>query len=257
MIKARKAVYCLFDTGEAVKVNVDVYDNDSSDPVRGFFQMNGSGGFAIAAERAAGKVYTALKANNLSVGRYSAMFDLSMEEETELLNIGGQSGGLSFALALASELTGTEHPEVAATGIIEADGTISLVKEDDFKAKLDGACRVLSNGGLILYPEKNQVPGDTRLRLVEKGIGIIPVNSIAQALRLSGISPMFFPKRKAPFTPFQKKKRYAWILSVALLAMILLWGLLYIQPSSKPEIKSMQSNLPSAPLKLLPNKGFE
>ena len=180
--------YCLFNTGEFARVIVEKHENDPSEPVQGFFILEGGAGFSLAAKRAAVKVYSVLKNQGMSIPKFSAMFDLSMASTQDLMNLSGQSGGLVFALALASEITKKGYASVAATGIIAADGSIGKVKQADFSAKVEAACRALPEGGVMLYPRDNRIPDENIEILKGKGIDVIPVETVAQALLMAGIS---------------------------------------------------------------------
>lgn len=193
--------FCLFDTGDFAAVIVEKYENSPLEPVQGFFLMNGSSGFSLAAKRAAVRVYSVLKNQGLDVRKYSAMFDLSMASTRDLGSISGQSAGLAFALALASDIAGKGHGAVAATGIIEADGAIGRVRQEDLDAKIQAACRALPNGGLILYPQDNRISSAAQESVKEKRIKAIPVGTVAQALHISGICEIDednFKKRGSP-----------------------------------------------------------
>ena len=211
--------FCLFDTGDFATVIVEKYENgplEPAEPVQGFFLMNGSSGFSLAAKRAAVRVYSVLKNKGIAVRKYSAMFDLSMESTQDLGSISGQSGGLAFALALASEITGKGHGSVAATGIIEADGSIGRVRQEGLDAKIEAACRALPKGGLMLYPRDNQISNAAKERLKGKRIEAIPVGTAEQALHISGISEIY----DAPVV--FARKRYLNVLFVGFLLLLAL-----------------------------------
>jgi len=179
--------YCLFNTGDFAAVTVEKYENDPSEPVQGFFVLDGGRGFSLAAKRAAVRVYSVLKNQGMSVPKYSVMFDLLMDSTQDLMSVSGQSGGLAFALALASDITGKGRGSVAATGIIEADGSIGKVLQADLDAKIEAACRALSRGGVLICPQDNQISDEIKEKLEGKGIELIQVATVAQALHVSGI----------------------------------------------------------------------
>lgn len=184
----KNTVYCLFDTGDFAEVVVEIYDNDPSEPVQGYFLLDaGRHGFSLAAKRAAVRVFSILESRKTVLRKYSAMFDLSMAKSTDLTNIAGESGGLAFALVLAGEVMISSHKPVAATGIISADGSVDSVKQEGFDAKLDAAYRALPRGGLVLYPEENFIDDEIRERFKQKEIELFSVKTVAEALDVAGI----------------------------------------------------------------------
>ncbi len=227
--------FCLFNTGDFATVIVEKHENDPSEPVRGFFVLDGGSGFSLAAKRAAVRVYSVLKNQGVPVSKYSAMFDLSMEPAQELMNISGQSGGLSFALALASRITEKGNGPVAATGIIEADGSIGKVRQTDLNAKIEAACRALPKGGLMFYPQDNQISHEIRETLKKRGIGLTPVVTVAQALHISGIIDVY----DVPVEPAPKNYLNA-LFVVLLLLLVLAVGLISLSKNPGTHIDSVR-----------------
>jgi len=231
--------YCLFNTGDFATVTVEKHETDPSEPVQGFFVLDGGRGFSLAAKRAAVRVYSVLKNQGMSVPKYSAMFDLLMDSTQDLMSVSGQSGGLAFALALASEIMGKGCGPVAATGIIEADGSIGKVLQADLDAKIEAACRALSKGGVLICPQDNQISDESREVLKGKGIELIRVAAVAQALHVSGIIniPDVSDIPGVPVKPAEK--RYLSALFVALLLLLVLAvGLFTLHKSSGTRIGS-------------------
>ena len=238
--------YCLFNTGDFAAVTVEKYENDPSEPVQGFFVLDGGRGFSLAAKRAAVRVYSVLKNQGLSVPKYSVMFDLLMESTQDLMSVSGQSGGLVFALALASDITGKASGSVAATGIVEADGAIGKVLQADLDAKIEAACRALSRGGVLICPQDNQISDEIREKLEGKGIELIQVASVAQALHESGIISIseVSDVRDAPGKLAQRRYLPAFFF-VLLLLLILAVGLFSLNKSSETPIGSDSSTFDS------------
>jgi len=234
--------YCLFNTGDFATVTVEKHENDPSEPVQGFFVLDGGRGFSLAAKRAAVRVYSVLKNQGLSVPKYSAMFDLLMESTQDLMSVSGQSGGLVFALTLASEITGKSRGSVAATGIIEADGAIGKVLQADLDAKIEAACRALSRGGVLICPQDNQISDEIKEKLEGKGIELIQVATVAQALHVSGIISIseVSDVRDAPGKLAQRRYLPAFFF-VLLLLLILAVGLFSLNKSSGTRIGSGSS----------------
>ena len=226
--------FCLFDTGDFATVIVEQHENDPSEPVQGFFVLDGGSGFSLAAKRAAVKVYSVLKNQGVAVRKYSAMFDLSMKSTQDLGSISGQSGGLAFALALASEITKKGHGPVAATGIIEADGSVGKVRQADLDAKIEAACRALARGGLMLYPRDNHISDRIRRTLKERGIGLVPVMTVVQALHISGI----IDDHGGPVEAVPRKTYLKFLPIVLLLLLILTIGLFFLNRRPEPSVGS-------------------
>ena len=236
--------YCLFNTGDFATVTVEKHETDPSEPVQGFFVLDGGRGFSLAAKRAAVRVYSVLKNQGMSVSKYSAMFDLLMDSTQDLMSVSGQSGGLAFALALASEIMGKGCGPVAATGIIEADGSIGKVLQADLDAKIEAACRALSKGGVLICPQDNQISDESREVLKGKGIELIRVAAVAQALHVSGIinTPDVLEIPGVPVKPAERRYLTA-LFVVLLLLLILAVGLLFLNESSGTRIGSLTSDL--------------
>ena len=219
-------VFCLFDSGDFAQVSVEKHENDPGEPVQGFFILDGGAGFSLAAKRAAVRVYSELKNQGISIPKFSAMFDLSMTSPRDLMNLSGQSGGLSFALALASKITGKKIGSIAATGIIGAEGFINKVKQSDFGSKMDAAFRALPRGGIIFYPRDNHISSEIKEMLKSKGIECIPVTTVSQALRVAGI----YDDVEKPDIPLKKEPSKSLAVFVVLL-LLFAAALIYLYAS--------------------------
>lgn len=102
----------------------------------------------------------------------------------------GSSAGLAFCLKFASqvyELCGGPPASfaVAATGTIENSSRQARIgRVEGVEAKLRGALRVLQRGDLLFVPAANaeEVPEEIRHALEAKGIELIPVATVEEAL---------------------------------------------------------------------------
>src|ERR1700678_3602414 len=107
----------------------------------------------------------------------------------ELFNVHGRSADLAFALALASAvqtahgLDGEAPPALAATGALDEDGHVRKV--EGVAAKLALALAHLPPGSVFVFPQENEsdLPAEAGARASERGITLIPVTQLEEALR--------------------------------------------------------------------------
>ena len=216
--------WLLFDNGNYYCVNCSLFPPKlgSPRPADAYIVSESEGDFTIAARNAAHAAYTSLKLRGEKVSPHIAGIEL-LERINAKANIVGESGGLCFAIAFAKVLLKADMPDIAATGVINADGTIKKVK--GIKTKLETAADLVSQTGLIFYPEENRynIPYELALIFKQKQIKCHAVNHIDQvfdilltslkpktsfvkiaialiiALIIAGIaSYYFFPVEKAP-----------------------------------------------------------
>jgi hypothetical protein len=140
-----------------------------------------SGDFSIAARKAVHAVFTLARQRDFPVRPVNAGFDLAGKRHPDA-GLAGQSGGLCFALAFARKLLNLDLPDIAATGVIGSDGTISQVKGID--VKLRTALALLKENDRIFFPKDNQdqVPEDLISQIREKNIHLHPVSTLDQMI---------------------------------------------------------------------------
>lgn len=108
------------------------------------------------------------------------------------LMIQGSSAGLAFGLKLAQEAyrlrTGRSLAHsIAATGVVsDSSEEASVESVRGISAKLEAAVAVLAAGDQVFYPAANQpeLSAALRAQAAHKGIQLVPVSSMAQALEV-------------------------------------------------------------------------
>jgi len=175
----------LFDNGNFYTVNCSVYPPKpgSPKPADAFIVSESEGDFTVAARNASHAAYTCLKLRGEKISPQIAGIELS-ERTNASANIVGESGGLSFAIAFAKELLKLDIPDIAATGVINADGTIKKVKGVDTKLKT--AANLVNENGIVFYPKDNSytIPNDLHSIFSQKQIKCHPANHIDQVFNL-------------------------------------------------------------------------
>jgi hypothetical protein len=183
-------IWLLFDNGNFYTVNCSVYPPKpgSPKPADAFIVSESEGDFTIAARNAAHAAYTRLKLRGEKISPQIAGIELS-ERTNASANIVGESGGLSFAIAFAKTLLKLDIPDVAATGVITAEGTIEKVNGVD--TKLETAANRVNENGFVFYPKKNgyNIPDDLRSIFRQKQIKCHPVDHIDQVFNILMPSP--------------------------------------------------------------------
>ena len=175
--------WLLFDNGNYYCVNCTIFPPKpgSPRPADAYIVSESEGDFTIAARNAAHAAYTGLKLRGEKISPHVAGIEL-LERTDAKANIAGESGGLCFAIAFAksllNSLLNSEMPDIAATGVINADGTIKKVK--GIKTKLETAVDLVSPTGSVFYPEENKynIPYELALIFKQKQIKCYAVNHI-------------------------------------------------------------------------------
>lgn len=178
-------VWLLFDNGNFYTVNCSVYPpkKGSPKPADAFIVSESEGDFTIAARNAAHAAYTCLKSRGEKVSPQIAGIELS-ERTNAKANIVGESGGLCFAIAFTKALLKLDTPDVAATGVINADGSIEKIK--GIETKLETAANLVSENGFVFYPKDNgyNLPDDLCSIFKQKQIKCYPVTHINQVFNI-------------------------------------------------------------------------
>ncbi len=175
--------WLVFEDGSYYSVDCSLHSAPKGNPkpVDAYLFTEPEGDFTIAARKAVHAVFTCAEKRGLykNSGPVIAGFDLS--ERTRLdTSITGQSGGLCFAACFAKKLLKTDPGNIAATGVVEADGRIGKVK--GIETKLKTAANLIKEEGIILYPEKNliDISYDLKNLLKKKKIKSFPVADMQQ-----------------------------------------------------------------------------
>ncbi|HTW34611.1 MAG TPA: hypothetical protein VMD53_08330 [Rhizomicrobium sp.] len=114
--------------------------------------------------------------------------------DAELFNVHGRSADLAFALALASAvqaahgLDGDVPPVLAATGTLDEEGQVRKI--EGVAGKLALALSHLPERSIFVFPRENEsdLPPDARVRAAERGIALVPVAQLEEAVRLLGFA---------------------------------------------------------------------
>lgn len=191
----------LFDNGNYYCVNCSVHSPipGSPRPADAFIVSENEGDFTVAAKNAAHAAYTCLEARGEKISPCTAGIELS-ERINSKANIAGESGGLCFAIAFAKAVLKSEIPDIAATGVINAQGSIKRVK--GIAAKLETAAKLTDRNGFVFYPEENNydIPDELASIFTRKQIGCHAVNHVDQVFDI-----LFTPlHRKTDFIIFIK-----------------------------------------------------
>jgi len=176
-------IWILFENGENAKVHCSFHEpvNKSTKPVDAYV-LSGGVGFDRSARRAAEVVYNWCNASGRKQKPFVAGIDLPGLSKGP---VSGESGGLAFALALASCLTGQDMPDVAATGEIVSgygDGPLTAIR--GIEKKLESAAKVLGDGGIIFYPliNEDEIGSALKEEIILKNIQLHGVVSVNDAL---------------------------------------------------------------------------
>ena len=148
----------------------------------------------------------------------------------------GESAGLGFSLKFAQEVyrekTGQSLSySVAATGVIDEKGRkVGRIK--GINPKLEAAINCLQKGDQVFYPSDNEeeIDPDKKANAEQKGIELIPVSTVEEAIR------KLFPEKVSvvPVKPPTRRKRaLRFIIAIAITILFLLTGL-YIWQNTKP-----------------------
>ncbi|SDU57176.1 S16 family serine protease [Desulfobacula phenolica] len=144
----------LFDNGSYYSVMCSLWPPKPGNPrpAEAFIVSESEGDFTLAARTAALAAYTCLESRGEKISPFTAGIEL-LERINAKANIAGESGGLCFAIAIAAALLKVDMPDIAATGVLTADGSIKKVK--GLHTKLTTAAKLVSENGFIFYPRIN------------------------------------------------------------------------------------------------------
>jgi len=189
--------WMLFESGSGVEVDLSLYapPRDRTRPVDAYVVTECEGDFTGSARRAAETVYNILRRHGSEMEPVVVGYDLQGLPGGRPVT--GESGGLAFAIALARRVLEQDPGPVAATGEImsgHGGGPVGPVK--GIQAKLQAAGRLAPQNGWVFYPQENdrEISDDLRTLLIEKGLRLRPVSSVAEALDHLFTFPALFPK---------------------------------------------------------------
>lgn len=185
-------IWILFANGESSRVNLSLHQgkNDRNRPADGYVVTGG--GLSRSVRRAAEAVYNWLQQTGHNPDQFVAGFDVHGADSSMV----GESGGLSFAVALAARLLNKENISVAATGEIAGGhfpGPLAAI--DAINDKFSGAVVQIPAGSILLYPSLNDsdIEPGLRSQLEQKNIRLYAVSTVAEALEI------VFDQEKQPF----------------------------------------------------------
>lgn len=176
-------IWLLFTSGESSRVNLSLHHGkgDRGRPADAYVVTGG--GLSKSARRAAEAVFNWLQQAGRNPDQFVAGFDVQGADNS----MAGESGGLSFAIALAARLLNREGLSVAATGEItggQYPGPLTAV--DGINEKLSAAAVLMPPGSFLFFPATNegQVTADVWTTLHKGGIHTHSVASVAEALEV-------------------------------------------------------------------------
>ncbi len=240
--------WLVFEDGSYYSVECSLHSAPKGHPkpVDAYLFTETEGDFTIAARKAAHAVFTCAEQRGLyqNNGPVIAGFDLS--ERTRLdPSIIGQSGGLCFAICFAKKLLKTDPGDIAATGVVEANGKIGKVR--GIETKLKTAANLMNKEGIILFPEKNlpDISYDLKNLLKKKNIESFPVADMQQVFDTLFKNEVDIPYKK---TYFNKSLLFLLLMLVAGTIAMTVW--IYFDNNTKvgapPPIKEEKQTVPMA-----------
>lgn len=180
--------WLLFDNGSPCSIDCVIYPMppNRSKKADAYVIPDIGGDLSVAAVNAAAATYDCLKNRKKNLPEFIAGIRL-LERTDDRTNIEGESGGLIFSIAIAIGLLKLKMPDIAATGIVRADGVVNAVGGLD--SKLKTAAEKIGRNGYIFYPEKNKIdiPHDTTAVLEKKQVKCVAVSHISE------VFDMLFP----------------------------------------------------------------
>jgi len=193
-------VWMLFESGAAAEVVLSAHltPEGNSRPIEAYLTLECDRSFSRAALRGAETAYTWAQGKLFKLSPQIISYDLLGLSNDR--GVTGESGGLAFALALATHLYGDNERPIAATGEIVASpdgGPVTSIQ--GINAKLAAAITLLPDDGLIFYPKENDFEVSTKVqqRAQTKGVTLHAVESVEQALSLLFPESSLITKRKA------------------------------------------------------------
>lgn len=180
-------VWMLFESGRAATVKLTLHDAhpETGRPIDAYLITEGRGEVTTAARRGAEAAYAWCRGYDPKLPASVVSFDIAGLDPHDAL--GGGSGGLAFALALALRLRPLALPgDLAATGEILSGhdgGPIGPVA--GIRTKLQAAGEKLPPGSLLFYPGDHQgeLPRSLLDELQAGGLELCPVTSVVEALK--------------------------------------------------------------------------
>jgi len=247
--------WLVFENGSYYSVDCTLHSAPSGHPkpVDAYLLTEHEGDFTIAARKAVHAVFACAEKRGLyqHQGPVIAGFDLSERVNLDT-SLAGQSGGLCFALCFAKKLLKKDIGNIAATGVIEADGKIGKVK--GIETKLKTAADLVKEQGLVFFPEKNlsDMSQDLKDFLKGKKIKVFPVTDMDQVFDI-----LFKKEESLGEKPFLSKSiLFVILLVVAGIVAMMVWGYLFNNNKTAPPlpIKEKQIISSDAGEKILGNK---
>lgn len=176
----------LFDNGSYYSVTCSLWPPKPGNPrpAEAFIVSESEGDFTLAARTAALAAYACLESRGEAISPFTAGIEL-LERTTAKANIAGESGGLCFAVAIAAAVLKKKMPDIAATGVLTADGSIKKVK--GLQTKLTTAAKLVNENGFIFYPKENGdgIPDDLWSVFKQKHLhchGVTHINQVFDLL---------------------------------------------------------------------------
>ena len=208
------ATFLLFEDGSYYSVFCTPYPmpKGTSKPVDAYILTEPVGDFTIAAQKAVHAVFAATLKQSITIEPVNAGFDLE-ERIRHDADIAGQSGGLSFALAFARVVLNLNLGNIAATGVVRANGQISPVQ--GIRKKLTTATKILGKNDLLFLPKENlkEIPKTVIDQIQARQITLVPVSHMDEVLAFIS------HEKKEPVNPRFKRLILLVILLMASMAL--------------------------------------
>lgn len=180
-------VWMLFESGNATEVVLNPHLNSDKDtrPINAYLTVECNRSFTRAALRGAEVAYTWARKRDPELKPQTISYDLKGLADN--CSLTGESGGLAFALALASHLVGNNSLPVAATGEIMASADGGPIKRiEGINEKLVAAATLLPEGGWIFYPKDNdsEITEEVHALVNKMKLSIHAIKCVDEALQL-------------------------------------------------------------------------
>lgn len=238
-------IHALFEDGSASRVILEFFASDpADDPVRLACIGIEDRQMVHSAQNGCISAYHLLARRGYI--KPADRFFPSCQFAEALVNIQarGSSAGLAFCLKFASEvhrLSGAPPApfSVAATGTIENSSRQARIgRVEGVETKLRGALRALQRGDLLFVPAANaeEVPEEIRHALAAKGIELIPVATVEEALQ------RLIPAGQDPPAPRARERRgWRWTAIGAAVMALAAGGYWAWERSAAPEMAELTS----------------
>ena len=173
-----------FENGDIASVSLSLYKapKGQSRPIDAYVVTECEGDFTGAARRAAEAVYNLAQKKLPRIGQMVIGLDIQGLSPGSA-PVTGESGGLSFAIAIAGELFKKKIP-IAATGVVSSRVNGKVDRVEGIVKKLTAAAEIIPQQGRILYPTDNhdEIPESVFRLARDKRITLHPVATIAEAI---------------------------------------------------------------------------